>query len=63
MGIIKFLCFMWFGIFGIIAIPLIFIDKVFSSFIKCVIYLGILPSLVIIHDEKLEELHNKLKEN
>lgn len=54
---------MWFGIFGIIAIPLIFIDKVFSSFIKCVIYLGILPSLVIIHDEKLEELHNKLKEN
>lgn len=54
MKFLRFLGMLWFAIVGLIVVPLIIIDKIYISFVKTVIFIGLIPNLVMKNKNALE---------
>lgn len=59
MKFLRFLGMLWFAIVGLIAVPLIIIDKIYISFVKTVIFIGLIPNLAM-KNKNAVELYERL---
>lgn len=59
MKFLRFLGTLWFAIVGLIVVPLIIIDKIYISFVKTVIFIGLIPNLAM-NNKNAVELYERL---